>query len=301
MKNKIKIPFFILLGVTLTIAAVLIYKFVVRPAISQMQYRKMAEANKVTSVSEPEAGPIEEYEEEPDPIEEEPAPAEEPVEEPEPQRILNPISDYDIPDIKPDFEELYNLNKDIYAWIYIPDTLIDYPVLQSDEELDYYLNRNLDGSTGYPGCIYSQNLNSKDFSDFDTVLYGHNMNAGTMFANLHYYEDKDFFDSHPYVYIFTEEGVLVYQVFAASKYPNILIPISYDFSSVNTRISYIEGLFEYAQDMCNIDTDVEIDELSNILTLSTCIPNVPENRYIVSTVLVADGRNYSEPVEEYSE
>ena len=120
------------------------------------------------------------------------------------------------------------------------------------------------------------------------------MNAGTMFADLHKYEDPGFFADHPYVYIFTEEGTLVYQIFAASSFPNVLIPLCYDFSSEDIRKAYIETIYEYAGELSNENTDIEVDELSNILTLSTCVPNVPEKRFIVSAVLVADGRALSD-------
>lgn len=90
-------------------------------------------------------------------------------------------------------------NTDIYSWIYIPDTGIDYPVLQHPEEMDYYLKHNIDGRNGYPGCIYTQRMNNKDWTDKNTVIYGHNMSNGTMFAHLHYYEDTAFFEENPYI------------------------------------------------------------------------------------------------------
>ena len=68
-----------------------------------------------------------------------------------------------------DFDKLQTeTNADIYAWIYIPDTNIDYPVLQHPTDDTRYLNYNIDGSKGYPGCIYTEKANAKDFSDFNT-------------------------------------------------------------------------------------------------------------------------------------
>ena len=104
---------------------------------------------------------------------------------------------------------------DIYAWISIPDTRIDYPVLQHPSDDTYYLNYNLDGSKGYPGCIYTERENSRDFSDFNTVIYGHNMKNGSMFHDLHSYEDESFLPDHPYVYIYTPDRVMRYRIFAA--------------------------------------------------------------------------------------
>ena len=62
------------------------------------------------------------------------------------------------------FEELQAVNPDIYAWITVPGTVIDYPILQHASDNTYYLMHNIDGSYGYPGCIYTENMNSKDFT-----------------------------------------------------------------------------------------------------------------------------------------
>ena len=70
----------------------------------------------------------------------------------------------------PNFESYLELNKDVIGYIRIPDTKIDYPVLWNETEDNYYLKRNIDGSTGYPGCIYVQNINANDFSDSVTIL-----------------------------------------------------------------------------------------------------------------------------------
>lgn len=200
------------------------------------------------------------------------------------------LSAYDVPEKNIDFDALREENEDIYAWITIPDTNIDYPILQHPDELDYYLNRNLDGSTGYPGCIYSQFLNDKDFSDFNTVLYGHNMKAGTMFANLHYYEDEEFFDAHPYVYVYTEDGPLVYQVFAAYAFANLHLLMGFDLSDESVRQVYIDNIFAMNGLTDHVNDKVKVTTDSNILTLSTCIKNKADQRYLVAAVLVADGR-----------
>ena len=131
----------------------------------------------------------------------------EPVEE----DILSELG-VEIPEKNLDWDVLRETNKDIYAWIYIPETNVDYPVLQSETDDEYYLMHNLDGSYGYPGCIFTQLLNSKDFTDYNTVLYGHNMKNGTMFRTLHYYQNEEFFYNNPYIYIYTENGVLVYEI-----------------------------------------------------------------------------------------
>ena len=102
-----------------------------------------------------------------------------------------------VPEKNLDWDELYKTNEHIYAWIYIPNTNVDYPVLQHPEDDTFYLERNLDGSWGYPGCIYSEHrYNTMDWTDFNTLLYGHNMKNGTMFKTLHNFEDSTFFEEN---------------------------------------------------------------------------------------------------------
>lgn len=115
-----------------------------------------------------------------------------------------------------DFGQLHEQNEDIYAWIVVPGTQVDYPLLQSETD-NYYLDYNLDHSKGYPGCIYTNQCNRKDFSDYNTVLYGHNMKNGSMFGSIHSFEDETFFDGHPYIYVYTENERLTYEIYEAGE------------------------------------------------------------------------------------
>lgn len=194
-----------------------------------------------------------------------------------------------VPEKNLDWDALHAENADIYAWIYIPGTQIDYPILQHATEQDYYLDHNLDGSTGYPGCIYTQLRNKKNFTDFATIIYGHNMKDGTMFQNLHNYEDKSFFDSNPYIYIYTPEKVFVYQIFAAVTFHDRNILMYYDMDETSDRATYINDI-----NSCNSMSDqhnnaVSVNTESHIVSLSTCIGASPENRWIVSGVLLNEG------------
>ena len=93
---------------------------------------------------------------------------------------------------KINFKKLIKINSDIYAWIYVPGTRIDYPVAQSQESDDHYLKYNFKNEPEFAGCIYTEKANKKDFSDPNTVFYGHNMRNGSMFQNLHKFEDEAF-------------------------------------------------------------------------------------------------------------
>lgn len=192
-----------------------------------------------------------------------------------------------IPEKEVDFADLQaNVNPDIYAWIYIPDTLIDYPVLQHPTDNLYYLNYNLDGSRGYPGCIYTEDYNAKDFSDPNTVIYGHNMKNGTMFAGLHKFEDSEYFAEHPYVYIYTEEKLYVYEIFAAYESGNEHILYSNDFTSDYVYSKYLENIFAVRAMNSNIKESAEVTTEDRIVTLSTCVANKSDRRYLVQGVLL---------------
>lgn len=198
------------------------------------------------------------------------------------------LSEYDVPDKDIDWDELHSQNEDIYAWICIADTKIDYPILQHPSELDHYLDYNIDGSKGYPGCIYSQFVNSKDFTDFNTVLYGHNMKNGTMFAGLHKFEDSEYFADHPYIYVYTEDKVFVYRIFASYTFSSIHLIMGFDLSDENVRQIYIDNIRGLEGLTDNIDDSIEVDTDSRLLTLTTCIANQSDKRYNVAGVLVSE-------------
>lgn len=194
------------------------------------------------------------------------------------------IAGVDIPQKQLDWNELAKVNPDIYAWIYIPGTQVDYPMLQHPTDNTYYLNYNMNGTRGYPGCIYTEKENNKDFTDFNTVVYGHNMRNKTMFETLHYYEDKAFFVNNPYVYVYRGDRVLVYEIFAAYIAGNEHILYSYDFQTQEGRQNYVDLIEKGASG--NLRDDVEVTGDSHILTLSTCISGKAKNRYLVQAVLL---------------
>ena len=191
-----------------------------------------------------------------------------------------------IPEKIIDWEELKNQNPDIYAWIYIPGTNIDYPILQHPEEKSYYLNHNIDGSEGYPGCIYTQNVNTKGWTDPNTVIYGHNMNNGSMFHDLHRFEDAVFFDETQYLYIYTPERNLVYEIFAAYPFTNIDLMMCFDYSTPEALLVYFDGIWTNRSMTSHFRDSVVLYGDSRIITMSTCIGGQPDMRYLVQAVLL---------------
>lgn len=193
----------------------------------------------------------------------------------------------EVPEKNIDFEAIKEENPDIYAWIYVPGTKVDYPILQHPTDDTYYLNHNLDGSKGYPGCIYTELLNSKDFLDPNTVLYGHNMDDDTMFGSLHDFADEEFFGEDHYIYVYTPENVYVYQIFAAYEYPGIHLLYNFDVNDPEVFADYLEGIYEIKGRVVNVREDIVVNAEQHIITLSTCTTDHEDSlRFLVQGVLL---------------
>lgn len=191
-----------------------------------------------------------------------------------------------IPEKNIDWDQLRSENEDIYAWIYIPGTNVDYPIVQHPDIKSYYLTHNYDHSEGYPGCIYVQNVNKKDWSDPNTVIYGHNMNNGSMFNTLHYFEDAVFFDEHQFIYIYTPEANKVYEVFASYPFSDDDLMVCFDYSTPDALLGYFNSIWTNRSMTSHFRESVVLDENSRIISLSTCIGGEPEMRYLVQAVLL---------------
>ena len=184
-----------------------------------------------------------------------------------------------------DFEGMWEINEDVYAWITIPGTNIDYPILQHATDHSYYLNYNIDGSYGFPGCIYTENLNSKDFQDNNTLIYGHDLKAGTMFSQLHKFRDKAFFEENTKVYIYTPEEELTYTIFAAYLFDDRHLMYSFDFANKEVYASYLDMVLNMRSMDALIREDVAVTVEDKIITLETCAHNQPDKRLLVQAVL----------------
>ena len=207
------------------------------------------------------------------------------VEETQPVETEPPLPTVEIPI---NFDYLKGENADIIGWIVVDGTLIDYPILYDTTYNYYYLNHNYEGTTTGYGSVFVLGENAGDFTDFNTVAYGHNMLDGRMFAQLHRFRDKNFFDSHGQIIIYTPERQLTYQVFAAYRRDNLDIIANTDFSTKELIDEYIESV--YAQtDLALFNPEYKVTSSDRIITLSTCIGN-PACRYVVQGVLVDEAQ-----------
>lgn len=190
-----------------------------------------------------------------------------------------------------DFNSLQQANSDIYAYIKIDDTNVDYPIVQSPTDDEFYLKHSADDkSWSASGAIYTELVNNKNFNDRVTVIYGHNGYGDNFFTPLHKFSNEEFFNSHPYFYIYTPERRLTYQVISAFKYDDRHIMNSFNFANDEEFKEFQQYLSDPASASRNVRTqlDTTLDENSKIVVLSTCITNQKSSRYLVCGVLVKD-------------
>lgn len=189
-----------------------------------------------------------------------------------------------------DFDSLISKNDEIYAWIKIDDTNVDYPIAQhsAEDEAFYLTHSAVDKSYLKSGAIYTETCNIKDFSDPVTLVYGHNNFGDSMFTTLHKFEDKDFFDRHEFVYIYTPDRKLTYKVVSAFKYDDRHIMHNNDFSNKENLLEFQNMILNPESDTKNVRENINeaIDENSRIMVLSTCITGDKASRYLVCCLLV---------------
>lgn len=183
-----------------------------------------------------------------------------------------------------DFNLLRETGPDVYAWIEIPGTDIAYPIVQHPKNNSYYLRRAINGSYDVTGCIYTQNYNSRDFSDPNTVIYGHYMSDGTKFGSLLKYMDRDYFDEYKTVMIYTESEVFEYEIFAAVPFGTKHILLSYNYASEKTD-AFLDEVYAVTDSRANFSAERSDVSNDKLITLSTCLKN-SSRRFLVIAKLV---------------
>lgn len=187
--------------------------------------------------------------------------------------------------IPADFNRLREINSDIYAWIYVPNTNIDYPILQHSKNDGFYLHHNIYGKYEFAGTIYSEKANNKNFSDPNTVLYGHNMTKGYMFENLHKFQDKSFFEENTEFYIYTPDKIYTYAIVSAFQHNDYHIMYEYDCTKESGFQKFIDLIKNPKYKLKNVREEQNISINDKFVTLSTCLGNGKVYRYLVVGVL----------------
>jgi len=181
-----------------------------------------------------------------------------------------------------DFAGLKEINPDIIGWIKINAIDISYPVMQSQDN-EYYLHHTFEGDKHFAGSIYADFRNKADFSDANTIIYGHNMKNGSMFGKLKKFRSQKSYDREPYLFLYTPDKIYQYEIFSCREVELNSSAYQLQFESEKEFAAYIKG----ANSKSLIKTEGGINDISdNIITLSTCTSN-DEARLIVQGICVA--------------
>lgn len=188
------------------------------------------------------------------------------------------------PPIQVDFEALRAVNPDVIGWIYCEGTVINYPVVQGEDN-SYYLHHAYTGAYSASASIFAECSNRRDFQDANTILYGHHMRDGSMFAGLEYFREQDYYEAHPVMWLLTPEGNYKIELF--SGYTTAADSDAY-------RIYDVPGdaLDEYIRErlaLSDFRADGDFIGADKIVTLSTCAYVFNNARYVVHGVLIPAG------------
>ena len=185
-----------------------------------------------------------------------------------------------------DFTALQQRNADVCGWITVDGTSIDYPILRAEGKDVLYLSHDIDGQPSEHGTVCLDVLSARDFSDRVTLIYGHNMKDGSMFAPLYqYYRDADFFNADHRVHIYIDDVMLEYRVFSACEF-NYAHPLFfYDMTDDGEFLAYMDSFLENRDLQARI-LPLEITPEDHILTLITSTNVRADQRLFLQAVLV---------------
>lgn len=182
-----------------------------------------------------------------------------------------------------DFEALWEMNPDIYAWIQIPGTELSYPILQREGDDSYYLRRDSAGKKDQRGCIFTESeFNGRDFTDPVTLVYGHYMKNGTMFGSLQpTYSAVEGIAEYGEIVIYLPDREVHYLVFAGVPYSNRHILYYHDFSDPKIYQAFLDAVHSVRAFNANVDYTVKVEPRDRLLILSTCLRGDNQKRYLV--------------------
>lgn len=178
------------------------------------------------------------------------------------------------------FDALAAVNPDVAAWLVCEGTALSYPVVQGEDN-EYYLSRLFDGSPNASGCLFLDSRCAADFSSLNSVIYGHHMKDGTMFAALDGYKSQDFYEAHPSLLLLTPDGCCEAEVFSAYVAPTDASSWRLDFADEPEFTAWLAALRAAS---C-IDTAITPAPTDRVLTLSTCSYEFEDARLVVHCVL----------------
>ncbi len=181
-----------------------------------------------------------------------------------------------------DFQKLLKINPDTIAWIRFPQepSQINYPVVQGKDN-SWYLKKTFSANENTLGAIFLNVDNKKDFSDKNSVIYGHRMRDGSMFRHLQDYDTKEFWKSNPYFYIYTVDGrILKYHIYSAGQ----VVDTSETYQTTFATDEEYQSFLDMTKSSSLYDTGVEVTTDDTIVTLSTCTSASDNHRFVVRGV-----------------
>lgn len=179
-----------------------------------------------------------------------------------------------------DFDALRKINPDVVGWLYCEDTVINYPIAKSHNNSDY-LYRRFDGEYHKSGCLFVDCNNKSDFTDPNTVIYGHHMKNGSMFGTLTDYKKQDYYENHPELLLLTEGNRYHLKVFAGYVSPASGDAWKLSFRDSAERAAWIQQ----AIDSSSFDSGIVPVAGDKIVTLSTCSYEYNNARYVLLCIL----------------
>jgi len=180
-----------------------------------------------------------------------------------------------------DLTRFYTQYPDAIGWIYQPDTYIDYGIVEGKDN-DYYLHRFYDGSYSAGGSLFADCNGARDFSDENTIIYGHHMNDGTKFASIMGYREAGYYEKHPVMYISTPTMNYRVEIFSAYLTDADSDTYTFRFDSTQDYAAWLQRMLEQS----DIKTDVKLTTNDRVVTLSTCSYEYYDARYVVMGKLV---------------
>lgn len=142
-----------------------------------------------------------------------------------------------------DFAMLQSKNPDIFAWLYIPGTGIDMPLLQSHISDDHYKTHDVLDQENTVGALYTEMPNLMNMCDFNTIIHGNDLEEGAPFKELHLFEDADFFAEHEEFYIYMPDNALTYEIFVAYYDEGSDILRRYDYTTLDGCQTHLNDIY----------------------------------------------------------
>ncbi len=193
----------------------------------------------------------------------------------------NDIDAANLDDLTVDGDALLAINPDTVGWIYIPDTMVNYPIVHTTDN-EYYLTHDFEGSEGllaHHGAIFLSAENKPDFSDANCVLFGHNMRDGSMFATINGFQEESEFDAHRTIYILTPNGNYRLKSFSLLHCDADEEILRISFSSDESQTDYVQDKID--RSIHEVNDIPEASDITKTFTFSTCDSITTEGRYIL--------------------